>query len=78
MYPLFNIIESRMSSLTYYSVRAVRLLFHLFPRYGTCSIKGFFDGVKVNSWRCLPEGAIMFFTFDALKHLIGISQYDTR
>lgn len=41
-------------------------------------IAGFFGGVRVNSWRCLPEGAIMFYTFDSLKRLLGIAQFDTK
>lgn len=40
--------------------------------------KAFFDGLKVNTWRCIPEGAIMFVTFDALKSLLNISQYDKK
>ena len=38
--------------------------------------KGFFDGVKVNSWRCLPEGALMFVIFDGLKQGLKIDQHD--
>ncbi len=37
--------------------------------------KAFFDGAKVNSWRCLPEGAIMFLVFDLMKQALRIDQY---
>jgi len=40
--------------------------------------KGFFAGVQANSWRCLPEGAIMFAAFDFLKHIIGIKKFDQQ
>lgn len=42
------------------------------------SLRGFFDGVRVNSWRCLPEGAIMFVVFDMMKKGLNISQYDAK
>lgn len=40
--------------------------------------RAFFDGLKVNTWRCIPEGAIMFVTFDAMKKFMNISQYDKK
>ena len=41
-------------------------------------LAGFFKGVKVNTWRCLPEGAIMFFVFDGLKRVLDIAKYDQK
>jgi hypothetical protein len=40
--------------------------------------RAFFDGVKVNSWRCLPEGAIMFVAFDGLKQALRIDRFDAH
>jgi len=40
--------------------------------------RAFFDGLKVNTWRCIPEGAIMFFTVDTMKNILNISQYDHK
>lgn len=44
--------------------------------YKNEGIYAFFDGAKVNIVRCIPEGAIMFFTFDMIKWLLSIDQFD--
>lgn len=40
--------------------------------------RGFFDGARVNTWRCLPEGAIMFVVFDSMKQALDIQKYDPK
>jgi hypothetical protein len=48
---------------------------HIYQHEG---FSAFFAGAKVNIWRCLPEGAIMFATFDFLKQQLDIAKFDQK